>query len=219
MGSQRLCCQDGPYGGGWRLRHFAFLLCRWFRCKEACCSPKDWLELEEEQESSKQGPHVAKITPSINESQADCPLQREYCKHGAPIVISSEPETARPVQVAGTGLLLVLRRGPSWRGHPRSVPFTVRLVRFIKRAQELGFTLREIEELIELRESPPRGPQVRAVAAAKVEDIERRIRQLKAMRKALGGLVAACDCEGGAPTCPIIEALDDSADAVVAGEE
>jgi len=49
------------------------------------------------------------------------------------------------------------------------------------------------------------------VAAAKVEDIERRIRQLKAMGKALGGLVAACDCDGGTLTCPIIEALDDSA--------
>jgi Hg(II)-responsive transcriptional regulator len=96
---------------------------------------------------------------------------------------------------------------------------TVRLVRFIKRAQELGFTLREIEDLIELRESPRRGAEVRAVAAAKVEDIGRRIRQLKAMRKALGGLVEACDCEGGTLTCPIIEALDDSAEAAVAGKD
>jgi hypothetical protein len=40
------------------------------------------------------------------------------------------------------------------------------------------------------------------------------------MRKALSGLVAACDCEGGGtPTCPIIEALDDSGEAVVAGRE
>jgi Hg(II)-responsive transcriptional regulator len=98
-------------------------------------------------------------------------------------------------------------------------PGTVRLVRFIKRAQELGFTLREIEDLIELRQTPRRGAEVRAVAAAKVDDIERRIRQLKAMRKALDGLVAACDCERGTPTCPIIEALDDSAEAVVAGKE
>ena len=98
-------------------------------------------------------------------------------------------------------------------------PDTVRLVRFIKRAQELGFTLREIEDLIELRQTPRRGAEVRAVAAAKVEDIERRIRQLKAMRKALGGLVAACDCEGGTLSCSIIEALDDSAELVVAGKE
>jgi MerR family copper efflux transcriptional regulator len=92
-------------------------------------------------------------------------------------------------------------------------PETVRLVRFIKRAQELGFVLRKIEDLIELRQSPRRGGEVRAVAVAKVEDIERRIRQLKAMRKALGGLVAACDCDGDTPRCPIIEALDDSVEA------
>jgi Hg(II)-responsive transcriptional regulator len=98
-------------------------------------------------------------------------------------------------------------------------PGTVRLVRFVKRAQELGFTLREIEDLIELRQTPRRGAEVRTLAAAKVDDIDRRIRQLKAMRKALGELVAACDCERGTPTCPIIEALDDSAEAVVAGKE
>lgn len=115
------------------------------------------------------------------------------------------------------GLLPEPQRGGS--GYRAYDPDSVRLVRFIKRAQELGFTLREIEDLIELRQSPRRGAEVRAVASAKVEDIERRIRQLKAMRKALGGLVAACDCEGGALACPIIEALDDSADAVVAAKE
>ena len=104
-------------------------------------------------------------------------------------------------------------------GYRMFSPDDVRRVRFIKRAQELGFTLREIEDLIELRESPRRGAEVRAVAAAKVEDIERRIQQLGAMRKALGGLVEACDCESGTLTCPIIEALNDSAEAAVAGKE
>lgn len=115
------------------------------------------------------------------------------------------------------GLLPEPARGSS--GYREYNPETVRLVRFIRRAQELGFTLREIEDLIELRQSPRRGAEARAVASAKVEDIEHRIRQLKAMRKALGGLVAACDCEAGTLTCPIIEASDDSAEAVVAGKE
>ncbi|HEV2086572.1 MAG TPA: MerR family transcriptional regulator [Gemmatimonadales bacterium] len=115
------------------------------------------------------------------------------------------------------GLLPEPERGNS--GYRAYDPDTVRLVRFIKRAQELGFTLREIEDLIELRQSPRRGVEVRAVAAAKVEDIEHRIRQLEAMRKALGGLVATCDCEGGTVACPIIEALDDSAAAVVTEKE
>lgn len=115
------------------------------------------------------------------------------------------------------GLLPEPARGNS--GYRAYDPETVRLVRFIKRAQELGFALREIEDLIELRQSPRRGAEVRAVAATKVVDIERRIRQLKAMRRALGGLVAACDCDGDTPRCPIIEALDDSAEAVAAGKD
>jgi Hg(II)-responsive transcriptional regulator len=111
------------------------------------------------------------------------------------------------------GLLPEPERGNS--GYRTYDPDTVRLVRFIKRPQELGFTLREIEDLIELRQSPRRGAEVRAVAATKVMNIERRIGQLKAMRKALAGLVAACDCDGDTPRCPIIEALDDSAEALV----
>jgi MerR family mercuric resistance operon transcriptional regulator len=104
------------------------------------------------------------------------------------------------------------RRSSGYRAYDHD---TVRLVRFIKRAQELGFTLREIAELIDLRQSPRRGAEVRALAAAKVEDIERKMRQLGAMRTALGGLVQACDCEGGAPMCPIIEALDDSGESIL----
>jgi MerR family transcriptional regulator, copper efflux regulator len=105
------------------------------------------------------------------------------------------------------------RRGAGYRAYD---PDTIRLVRFIKRAQELGFTLREIAELIELRQSPRRGAEVRALACAKVEDIERRMSHLQAMRDALGGLVDACECEGTSPACPIIEALDEPVENVVA---
>ena len=115
------------------------------------------------------------------------------------------------------GLLPEPERGRS--GYRAYDPDTVKLVRFIKRAQELGFTLREIEDLIELRQSTRRGAEVRAVASAKVENMERRIRQLNAMREALEELVAACDCESSTPSCPIIEALNDSAEAVLAGKQ
>lgn len=56
VGSQSLSCQDARYGWSPRLRHFA-LLCRWLCGKEACCSSKYRLELEQKQESAKQGPH------------------------------------------------------------------------------------------------------------------------------------------------------------------
>lgn len=84
---------------------------------------------------------------------------------------------------------------------------TVAVLRFIRRAQELGFTLREIEGLLELR-GRPSAPchEVKATAEAKIRDIDARIRDLTAMRTALEPLVEACG-SGGEAWCPILEAL------------
>lgn len=97
-------------------------------------------------------------------------------------------------------------------GDQREYPAeTVRLIRFIKRAQELGFTLAEVEELLRLRENRTRGrSRVQALAAAKVEDIDGKIRHLRQMRKALHVLLDSCQCAGGQLECPILEALDES---------
>lgn len=106
------------------------------------------------------------------------------------------------------GLLEEPDREPSgFRKYPSEA---VQLIRFIKRAQELGFTLNDVEGLIVLRENHSRNrSRVRELAAARVRDIEEKIRQLRAMRKALGALVQACDCDAQRLECPIIEALDD----------
>lgn len=113
------------------------------------------------------------------------------------------------------GLLPKARRRDS--GYREYEPETVQLVRFIKRAQELGFTLSEITELIQLRKiDPRRTTKVRALATAKLEDIEQKMQRLGAMRQALLGLVEECACEGKAPACPIIEALNDPSEHLVA---
>lgn len=86
----------------------------------------------------------------------------------------------------------------------------VRLIRFIKRAQEIGFTLSEIEDLLRLRDDQDSAcAEVRSAAEAKIEDIEQKIRHLRAMKRALGVLVASCATEGSPRHCPILEALDD----------
>lgn len=99
------------------------------------------------------------------------------------------------------------RTGSNYRAYPTDA---VLLVRFIKRAQELGFTLKEIQELIALRDggSRRRG-EVRLVAQAKVRDIDQKLARLQAMRSALDRLLEACACREGRLTCPIIEALND----------
>ncbi len=78
-------------------------------------------------------------------------------------------------------------------GYRRYPLETVRLIKFIKRAQELGFTLTDVEDLLRLRQVRRRDRQrIRALAEEKVRDVDEKIRQLKSIRDALGKLVDSC---------------------------
>src|SRR5258708_9856784 len=97
------------------------------------------------------------------------------------------------------------RRTSGYREFPDDA---VRVVRFVKRAQDLGFTLDEIEELLRLRNDKRRDrARVRTVAGKRVRDIERRIAELQAMNKALSHLLH-CSQAGSTLHGPIIAALD-----------
>jgi MerR family mercuric resistance operon transcriptional regulator len=88
---------------------------------------------------------------------------------------------------------------------------TVRRVRFIKGAQELGFSLREIQELLSLRAEPKTSCEdIRERAEAKITDIEAKIRSLQAMKRALAKLVIECSGSGPISECPILESFDSS---------
>lgn len=103
------------------------------------------------------------------------------------------------------GLLKKPTRRPS--GYRVYTMDTVRVIRFIKRAQELGFTLQECEELLVLRNDRSRAcADVQAAALAKAADVEAKIRDLRRMKKALTTLAASCD--DGERECAILEALD-----------
>lgn len=96
--------------------------------------------------------------------------------------------------------------GSGWRQYPEGV---VSRLRFIRRAQALGFSLREIEELISLRLNPSAdSAEVKARAEAKIGEVERKIRDLQGMKDALVRLVGACSGEGSVQECPILETLD-----------
>lgn len=83
----------------------------------------------------------------------------------------------------------------------------VRLL-FIRRAQELGFSLEDIKQLLQLTGSirTPR-QKVRAFAETRLALIRQKIRDLRAMERALGGLVTQCDGKGALRGCPIVEFL------------
>lgn len=110
------------------------------------------------------------------------------------------------------GLIPQPARDPSSR-YRTYVPETVRTVRFIREAQGLGFTLREISELLRLRNDTDASCRdVRAAATAKLDDVERRIKKLRAVRTALRNLVDTCRSDGSTRACPILEALTDGDD-------
>ena len=72
-------------------------------------------------------------------------------------------------------------------------PDAVRRIRFIKQAQQLGFTLDEIKDLLSLRARPQtRCAEVYRRTEAKLVDIDERIDALRALREALAGLLAQC---------------------------
>lgn len=83
---------------------------------------------------------------------------------------------------------------------------------FIKRAKELGFSLREVADLLALQRKPNVSrAEVRMQAEAKLADIEEKIRDLNRMKATLLQLTQACNGRGTTEGCPIIETLNQEA--------
>jgi len=102
-----------------------------------------------------------------------------------------------------------MRTASGYRAYPASV---IRVVRFIKQSQELGYTLAEIKQLLALHDQRGNATQVRALATAKIDSINKRIENLAQMRDELKHIVANCHCGDAAqPDCPAIEKLDHQA--------
>ncbi len=98
------------------------------------------------------------------------------------------------------------RRPSGYRAYP---PETIQRVRFIRTAKELGFSLKEIGELLSLRVDPVEScVHVKTIAEDKISDIEQRIRTLQRMRKTLQKLVTACEAREATRDCPILGSLD-----------
>ncbi len=79
-------------------------------------------------------------------------------------------------------------------------------IRFIKRAQALGFSLEEIASLLELEDGTDRR-SIRRIAAARLEETRRRIADLRRIERVLGHLLHECEAHVRSPKCPIITAI------------
>jgi len=82
-------------------------------------------------------------------------------------------------------------------------------LRFIRRAQALGFSLEEVAELLALSDNPrARARDVKRVTQAKIADIAQRIDALERMKQGLATLEAHCSGHGHTGACPILAALN-----------
>lgn len=82
-------------------------------------------------------------------------------------------------------------------------------LRFIRRAKELGFSLKEIKELLALRVDPTTTcAEVRSKAQAKIADIEEKIQTLQRMKNVLVKVTKQCSGRGPTSNCPILEAME-----------
>lgn len=105
------------------------------------------------------------------------------------------------------GLLPEPHRTPS--GYRSYTADAVRLVRFVKRAQALGFTLDDIEDLLHLAGGGPASCEAaKAMARTRIDDLERRIEELVGMRDALARLVDTCDRPRDKRDCPILHDIE-----------
>jgi MerR family transcriptional regulator, copper efflux regulator len=86
---------------------------------------------------------------------------------------------------------------------------TVGRIRFIKRAQDLGFSLGEILELLSLRLDPESDrADVKHRVDEKVSSIEGKMADLQRMKDALAGLMSCCSGKGSTRECPILEFME-----------
>lgn len=105
------------------------------------------------------------------------------------------------------GLIAPPRRSES--GYRQYPPDSIKRVRFIQHAKEVGFTLKDIGELLALRqESGTSCADIKARATRKIEQVDQKLHELQRIRAALQRLADKCSGSGSLSECPILEELE-----------
>lgn len=106
-------------------------------------------------------------------------------------------------------------QGAGFRIYPAE---EIRRIMFVRQAQQLGFSLREIAELLSLRADPAADcSMVRQQAVAKLDEVRGKLEQLRRIGSALESLIANCPGEGGLQVCSILDALVEAGPAADGG--
>ena len=105
---------------------------------------------------------------------------------------------------------LIPEAGRTAAGYRVYTPSEVRILRFVKRARTLGFSIERIQALVGLwRDKQRASAEVKRIALEHVEELEARIAEMRAMADTLHELAAACHGDDR-PDCPILRDLEDA---------
>lgn len=107
---------------------------------------------------------------------------------------------------------LLRRASRSGGGYRQYLAEDVQRLRFIRRAKDLGFSLKDIAELLELRDGGAGAASFKEVSLRKVADIDARLVGLRRLREGLAALAEQCHGDDTRP-CPILHALEGECDA------
>ena len=104
---------------------------------------------------------------------------------------------------------LIKHRGRRESGYRIYSPDGITRIQFIKHSQELGFTLKEVSNLLKLKVSHrSHCGDVKKRAEAKISDVRSKVKKLKAIERVLSGLIKTCQIEEKTNDCPILQSLD-----------
>ena len=104
---------------------------------------------------------------------------------------------------------IIKKPGRNESGYRAYTNEDVRRLNFVKNAKELGFTLKEIRELLNLKVDPKTTcAQVKKVTISKIFLFDTRIKEMQKFRRALTRLADTCNGKGPAGDCPILDAMD-----------
>lgn len=99
------------------------------------------------------------------------------------------------------------KAGRTMAGYRQYSMNDVHILRFVKRARELGFSMKDIKQLVSLWKNKSRpSSQVKSIAKKHVDELEKKLEEIQAMLSTLNKLVKNCHGDGR-PECPILDDL------------
>lgn len=104
---------------------------------------------------------------------------------------------------------IIPKAGRSLAGYRQYTMNDVHVLKFVKRARELGFSMKDIKQLVSLWRNKNRSSsQVKTIAQKHVDELEKKLQEIQQMLGTLQNLVHHCHGDHR-PDCPILEELED----------